>query len=899
MQKKTLTRIKALAVGAVMAATSLSAASVANLFATAAGDGLPKTLATSISGDDPDTSINEEESTYKCLAATSQWDSWTDTAGTGPETLLGTSNVTSLKFHFEVPDEYQDEYVVSQFTYYFGCAASKKNGYWWDIKKVAGDSIECHPYSNAFDVVLQIPSSAQADFTDESGKFQIQNCYTQLISTVDKKTIVEKTEIVLTEVTANAPMSEDTSEASDEVKAEYATTTDGPRAAQNTGGLWYSSILYTDYDGANGEYYDFVDNGDGTATIKTLNALKIDDVDLELTPGDNCSEEYYMNLDPEKYTGEDTIRADGQPINSHKFTFGDFGLNAGVNSGTTTTIKSLSVTLSSNDVSVNRIMYGGGINVEYMSPADTEYAKHLVGLKEGANVGYWYNDIGSDVYQQVLAKEEESGEPVFSIATEGGSDLAKQEMGSYFTVTWDVPKDVQPYVNTANTDSISFQLWYVEPSNEITSLNIESAVLTYEESITVPYTATAETSVSGTHKIGESVEIPYADFGMEYEDTADVYAVKFDITTNTDVNLLQVGGGTNVLDILNIPDNWYQFEDQFGNGKVALVNYEETTVENRPDPSDSSAEIAPYQDANGRRTYTFVWLMQTGIQGRVSTEQVGDHLSIGAYYGNLGETEASTYTIDNVTVYYKADDENNSYKTVVREGDLVVSPESMLVIEGTSSQPELDADGNATYDEDYNVVVGEDAVITVNVEGCTASSSMAAVQIEQNADGNFVVSAKGNSAGVSSVITITTPGGQTATVDVTVVSEVDPDKPEETTPVDTTTTPQTTTTAASTTTTAATTTTTPATTTAASTTTTTDEGEVLPTLYGDVTLDGDVNMADVILLNKYTVSVVDLVPVALANADVYYDSYVDGNDAMMLLRFQVQLVSAIGPGADL
>ena len=52
-------------------------------------------------------------------------------------------------------------------------------------------------------------------------------------------------------------------------------------------------------------------------------------------------------------------------------------------------------------------------------------------------------------------------------------------------------------------------------------------------------------------------------------------------------------------------------------------------------------------------------------------------------------------------------------------------------------------------------------------------------------------------------------------------------------------------------------------------------------------------MADVIPSDKYTVSVVDLVPIALANADVYYDSYVDGNDAMTLLRFQVQLIDTL------
>ena len=65
------------------------------------------------------------------------------------------------------------------------------------------------------------------------------------------------------------------------------------------------------------------------------------------------------------------------------------------------------------------------------------------------------------------------------------------------------------------------------------------------------------------------------------------------------------------------------------------------------------------------------------------------------------------------------------------------------------------------------------------------------------------------------------------------------------------------------------------------------------TMYGDVTLDGTVTMADVILLNKAAVRLVDLTDASRANADCDLSGEVDGNDAMVLLRFQVQLIGAL------
>lgn len=64
-------------------------------------------------------------------------------------------------------------------------------------------------------------------------------------------------------------------------------------------------------------------------------------------------------------------------------------------------------------------------------------------------------------------------------------------------------------------------------------------------------------------------------------------------------------------------------------------------------------------------------------------------------------------------------------------------------------------------------------------------------------------------------------------------------------------------------------------------------------LCGDVTCDGDVNMADVIFLNKYAVNMVDLSDVAYLSADCNADRSVDGIDAQILLQFVIQIIDTL------
>ena len=172
-----------------------------------------------------------------------------------------------------------------------------------------------------------------------------------------------------------------------------------------------------------------------------------------------------------------------------------------------------------------------------------------------------------------------------------------------------------------------------------------------------------------------------------------------------------------------------------------------------------------------------------------------------------------------------------------------------------------------------------------------------------------------------SVILTATCGAQVLTQDITVIGETTTTTEETTTTttesttttteeITTTTEEVTTTTEASTTTTSSATeettssseTTTESTTTESATTetttSTTNGGTVDPTLfYGDVNLDGDIDLADAVLLNKAVAGVVSLNELAYKNADCNGNGTVTADDSMMLLQFLVHLINQLGPEA--
>ena len=343
MSKVIRKRVSALLMSAVMATSSVAVASGSFMVANAAeGEtvNIGKTLATSIPNpDDKDNPLNADKCTYLCKSKTDDYTSFTDTEGKSPADIYGDS-ITSLQFNLK------SDQMVTDFSYYFGATDTKANGYWWGFEETdSKGAIKCKPYAKEFSVVVELPSSVAKELSsNKDAKFQFQNCYAGLISEEDHTTRTSEAEIELVSITVNG-----TTDTSEGEKPDWIYEVDPtlPKGAENTGGLNYSSII------GNGKVSDVQENGDNV-TVKAINSLKLNDLDIKLTPGDNCSEEYYASdAFKEKNDGvalesEAAIREAGLPLNSHKFTYGEFNFRPGATVADDAKVKSLSVTIKVN-----------------------------------------------------------------------------------------------------------------------------------------------------------------------------------------------------------------------------------------------------------------------------------------------------------------------------------------------------------------------------------------------------------------------------------------------------------------------------------------------------------------------------------------------------------------------
>lgn len=935
-----LKRISALAVGAVMAATSVGMGAWASLSADAVTTNLPKTLVTSISevqGDDV-VSTNEADCSFIIAEKTDANTASTDT-NSSPADYLGletnddlTADVDYLSFTFKATqDDIDAGYVVSRFVFYFGISATETPYDWWydisemkesDLKEgwafnsnAAGKdqgSIEVHPCATEFTIVVPVPKEAKFGYDEYSNsKIEIQNCYTQLVKE-GGETASESGSIQLTDVSVATSRDRDTSEADEETKDKYAAQGDGPSAPQNTGGLWYTSALYQEY---NEDVYALSSNplgtnADGAQTLTSTKTLRLDlqDDPITLTQGDNYSETYYGTEAGGGYTSEDDIRAAGLPLNSHKFDFVDFGLTL----DNSITVKSLSVTLQidpGDSTSVTRLMYGGGISVDPKSVADTEWYKAQTDGKISTSAkvedgGYWYNDVGSADYQiaqslinggyKATDADGNTVNGVFAIDVESGTNLKFMKMSNYLTVTWDVPEEVQAHELKASNASVSFQLWYMEVDGELTdaTANIVSAAVTYEQSTLLSTNDTLAhktVNVKETGTIGSEtpVEVPYADLlakGTDYENIADIYAVQVDFSLNSDVNNAQVDFGTSVLESLD-SSYWYQASEHQSPGQYYVYNFEDTTKTERDAQSgETKYDTSTYKEAykaNGKTSYTFTYVPGADLQQRISTEQDDDHLSFAVYYADLNGDVATSYTVSSVTIYYLADDEANGYKANLIEGDLTADP-SEVTLHVTSTQGTAD--------------LGTSETVTLSLPVVSVESSMSrAVTAVLSTDGTTLTIDAANGSGTADGrlvnVTVTTAKGQTLIIPVTVILD---EEAQTTTTTTTTTTAKPTTTTTTTRATTTTTTTRATTTTTRETVTTATTAENFVIMYGDVNLDGIVSLADVVLLAQYHSNLAQLESHQLVNANVNEDAVQgDDNDATILLRYETGNIESL------
>ncbi len=414
--------------------------------------------------------------------------------------------------------------------------------------------------------------------------------------------------------------------------------------------------------------WSFVDNKDGTGTMTATQARQLDGLEYLLTKG----------YDEDYYAAEGITPGEDDPINSHKFAYSDFGLgpvgSAKIDTGIT--VESLQATITS-DAPFKRFMYGGGLNVQNESPADTESAKVAAGYKEEG--GYWYNDMGEDVYEECLAAGVE-----FGVDINMGYDMTSEDMqlGEYFDVIWDVPEGVKPYEDSG---SISFQFWYgeedTEEYTEIETCNLIGAVLTYTEEKTFDFTDIASIDVNEEIAAGEmSSEIAYAD--MELGENADVKAVVFHVDVASDLDKLVYAVGTSV------GDAWGMWADAENGDEW---NYVLTDV------ASGTADI--------------VWIVPDGAD----VNEMYGNAQLGYWYGGKEGKELDSITLESVDVYYAEEEvPTETTTTATTKATTTTTKETTTTTKATTTTTKESTTTTATKDDEPEEVTlyGD-----VNVDG--------------------------------------------------------------------------------------------------------------------------------------------------------------------------------------
>lgn len=316
--------------------------------------------------------------------------------------------------------------------------------------------------------------------------------------------------------------------------------------------------------------------------------------------------------DEEYYAKEGVQPTEGvDPMNAHKFAYNSFGLS-GV--GESVVIESLAATVQSKGAPIKTFMYGGGLNVQNESPADTESAKAKVGMAISEDSGYWYNDMGQDKIEDY----QEAGVE-FGIEPNYGYFLSSEDnqLGEYFTVIWDVPAKIKPYEQNGD---LSFQYWYgvedTEEYTEVESVDLLGGILTYTQSANIKDPGSKTLEVKETIKEGEtSSAISYADMGLQGWN--EVKALVFTLDTSADMDKLVYGVGTSV------GDDFKMWSPEDENWDYVMLN-------------TSKGEVQ------------IVWFVPTGITPNTEFGNV----QFGYWYGAKEGKEVPSVTLKSVDVYY-------------------------------------------------------------------------------------------------------------------------------------------------------------------------------------------------------------------------------------------------------
>lgn len=463
--------------------------------------------------------------------------------------------------------------------------------------------------------------------------------------------------------------------------------------------------------------YTFTPNADGkTATITATLSAQYDfnfDKDPDTEPVTQSDILLTQGVDEEDYAPY--LDADGNmlpekgendPINSYKFRFENFGIDDMSN----IKFQSFEYVLKSDDYDMSTVQYGGGINVQPQSDADTEFVK-------GKN-GFWYNDQGEEDMEKYGSK--------FKIDDIHGAYKA-DGLGGYAKITWDVPKGVQPYVTNNPESTVGFQYWWGKDDTktgtdsngeeqnyaEIPELHLVSCTATYTRTMVVPYNKTIDgpKNIKLTTGSDETNQERLSITDLKLGERDKVSAILFHFKSAAELTQFVGGAGISVDEAKagssadGVKDGWYQ------TGNIAVIN------------------------TNGE--FDVMWILPEIIGRSVfkGDENTPGEALIGYWYGDKDGEAVKDITIDSVKYY---------------------------IYESTEENLDIKGEDGLELPDQLKLKVGDTYELDVNIPGATFESERPnVVSVDEN--GKLEALLEG-----MSVITVTTPEGQEAKITVVV-----------------------------------------------------------------------------------------------------------------------------------
>ena len=254
-------------------------------------------------------------------------------------------------------------------------------------------------------------------------------------------------------------------------------------------------------------------------------------------------------------------------------------------------------------------------------------------------------------------------------------------------------------------------------------------------------------------------------------------------------------------------------------------------------------------------------------------------------------TKATTTTKPSKTTTTKATTTTKPNKTTTTKATTTTKPSKTTTTKATTTtKPSKTTTTNATTTTKPSKTTTTNATTTTKPSKTTTTKATTTTKPSKTTTTNATTTNKPSKTTTTKVTTTTKPSKTTTTKATTTT------KPSKTTttkvttttkPSKTTTTKVTTTTKPSkTTTTNATTTTKPSKTTTTNATTT---NTAIPS-YGDVNLDGKVDIVDAIFLNKYLATLIQFSDAQVANADCCQDGVLNDRDTTALMQFIILLI---------